>query len=57
MRVHVRHIADVAADLCGRGSAHACHITDHLAHTTTETSGNPANADGLPHAAAPATVR
>lgn len=33
--VGVRHIADVAAYLCGAGSSYACTIAAHLAGTTT----------------------
>jgi hypothetical protein len=43
--IYVRHIADVAAYLCGTGSTYACHITELLDHTTTEFTPKPAPAD------------
>lgn len=43
--VHVRHIADVAAYLCGTGSSYACHVTELLEDTTTEFATKPAHAD------------
>lgn len=39
--IHVRHIADIAAYLCGTGSTHACHITELLEDTTTEFTNEP----------------
>ncbi len=39
--VHVRHVADVAAYLCGAGSDDACHVTGLLERTTTEFATGP----------------
>jgi hypothetical protein len=41
--VGIRHIADVAAYLCGNGSTYACHVTDHYNNTII---GAPASSDG-----------
>lgn len=41
--VHVRHVADVAAYLCGTGSAYACEVTDHYDDMII---GEPSRTDG-----------
>lgn len=56
--VHVRHIADVAAYLCGAGSTDACHVMDLLGPTTTEFASSPTDtALHTEHGVLPGAIR
>jgi len=55
--IHVRHVADVAAYLCGTGSTYACHITELLEDTTTEFTTKPVDADEPSHDRMRASLR